>query len=359
MKKQASSKNRFIPMNKAVFWVFSGLATGLLTTAAVAQTTFTVQPDTVHRRVDVRANGQPVTAYRYPDAIKKPVLYPLRTPAGTVVTRGFPLDAQPHERVDHPHHVGLWLNYGHVNGYDFWNNSESADPAGKYGTIRHRKVVETADGERGKLHVTADWITSDGDSVLTEDTRFVFSAWDEDTYLIDRTTTLTATNGDVSLADNKEGLLGIRVARALEHPSDDPAVFTDADGKPTAAATVNNEGVNGRYRSSEGVTGTDVWGTRAHWMQLSGRVDELPSAIIVFDHPDNVGFPTYWHARGYGLLAANPLGQAALSDGKEELNFRLKDGERVTFTYRIALHAGEALGDDTVEAMYQDFEEVE
>ncbi|MGB3850557.1 MAG: PmoA family protein [Tunicatimonas sp.] len=326
----------------------------LLAETTVAQIRFTVTPDTAAQRVEIAADGQPFTAYIFPRTVKKPVLYPLRTPDGTVVTRGFPLDTRPGERVDHPHHVGLWLNYGDVNGYDFWNNSEAVDPAGKYGAIYHREILEATDGERGVLHVTADWITSDGNQVLEEDTRFVFSAQNENTYLIDRFTTLTAV-GDVSLTDNKEGMLGVRVARALEHPSDKPAVFTDASGTPTQVAAMNNAGVNGLYRSSKGVEGEQVWGTRARWVQLSGRIDEQPSSITIIDHPDNVGFPTYWHARGYGLFAANPLGQEALSGGKDELNFALKDGEAVTFRYRVVLHAGESLSDEQQKNLYGDF----
>ncbi len=322
--------------------------------AATAQTRFTVKPDTAAQRVDIVANGQPFTAYIFPNTIKKPVLYPLLTPDGTVVTRGFPLDARPGERVDHPHHAGLWLNYGDVNGYDFWNNSDAVDPNGKYGTIHHRKILETSDGDQATLHVTSDWITSDDDKVLEEDTKFGFSAYDKNTYLIDRTTTLTAV-GDVSLTDNKEGMLGMRVARALEHPSDEPAVFTDASGLPTEVKAMNNEGVNGLYRSSEGLEGDAVWGTRGRWVQLSGRVGKKPASITIMDHPDNVGFPTYWHARGYGLFAANPLGQKALSDGKDELDFKLKDGESVTFRYRVVLHAGKPLSDKQEEGLFDDF----
>ena len=77
------------------------------------------------RRVDVTIDGQPFTAYVWPTSLKKPVLYPIRTAKGTLVTRGFPLDPRPGERVDHPHHVGLWFNYGDVNGIDFWNNSDA------------------------------------------------------------------------------------------------------------------------------------------------------------------------------------------------------------------------------------------
>src|SRR4051812_10655803 len=98
--------------------------------------------DEAARRVDVTIDGQPFTSYIWPTTITKPVLYPLRSAAGTVVTRGFPLEPRPGERVDHPHHVGLWLNHGDVNGFDFWNNSDAipAADAAKYRTIVHRAI---------------------------------------------------------------------------------------------------------------------------------------------------------------------------------------------------------------------------
>ena len=82
-----------------------------------------VVPNEAGRRVDITIDGQPFTSYIWPTTIKKPVLYPLRTAKATLVTRGFPLDPRKGERVDHPHHVGLWFNHGDVNGFDFWGNS--------------------------------------------------------------------------------------------------------------------------------------------------------------------------------------------------------------------------------------------
>src|SRR5687767_11176786 len=58
-------------------------------------------------RVDVQVAGQPFTSYIWPTILKKPVLHPIRTADGRVVTRGFPPGAG--ERADHPHHVGLWF----------------------------------------------------------------------------------------------------------------------------------------------------------------------------------------------------------------------------------------------------------
>src|SRR2546430_15883259 len=80
------------------------------------------------------------------------------------------------------------------------------------------------------------------------------------------------------------------------------------------------------YHSSEGLEGDSVWGTRGRWTMLTGVVQGEPVTLAILDHPQNVGFPTYWHARGYGLFAANPLGEKVFSNGKTELNFTLAAG---------------------------------
>jgi hypothetical protein len=294
------------------------------------------------KRVEVTVAGRPFTAYTWPDRLMKPVLYPIRTARGTLVTRGFPIDPRPGERVDHPHHAGLWFNYGDVNGVDFWNNSEALPPAeqAKMGRIVHGAVVSAQGGPgRGELVVTAGWRMPDGSTALDERTTFRFHAT-ADTRTIERVTELRARDKPVRFADNKEGVLGLRVARALEAPSDKPELFTDAAGKPTAVPVLDNTGVNGLYTSSEGRTGDAVWGTRGRWVALAGRVEHEDVVLLIVDHPANPGYPTYWHARGYGLFAANPLGQAALSNGKERLDFALAAGASATFRHLIAVLPG-------------------
>lgn len=291
--------------------------------------------DDAAKKVDVLVNDHLITSYIYPTNIKKPVLYPLTTPTGTRITRKFPLEPSVGERIDHPHHVGLWFNYGDVNGLDFWNNSDSIKPdkSNGYGTIVHQKILKMQDGQ---LEVLMHWLSPEGKILLKENTTFVFKAVDDE-YFIDRITTLTAVHGDVSFKDNKEGVLGIRVRRELELPADKPDIFTDAKGIPTTVKVLNNEGVNGSYLNSNGVEGLDCWGKRADWMVLSSHIDKEDISLAILDHPRNVGYPTYWHARGYGLFAANPLGQAALSEGKERLNYALKNGESIIFKHRIII----------------------
>ena len=308
------------------------------------------------RRVDVLVDGKLFTSYIWPETLKKPVLYPLHTASGNVITRGYPLEPRAGERVDHPHHVGLWLNYGNVNGLDFWNNSEAIKEQDrhKYGTIRHRRIKRASGGkERGTLEVEMEWVTPDGKVLLSEETRFVFHA-EGDRRAIDRITRLTALDAGVSFDDNKEGMLGIRVARQLEQPADKAEVFTDASGKATAVPRLDNTGVSGRYRSSEGKVGDAVWGTRGRWTVLSGQIAGERVAVAVLDHPKNPGYPTYWHARGYGLFAANPLGQRAFSNGKEELKFALAPKQSVQFRHRVLILSGETTPEQ-IEAQYRRF----
>jgi Family of unknown function (DUF6807) len=308
------------------------------------------------RRVDVFVDGQPFCSYVWPERLKTPVLYPLRTAQGTVVTRGFPLEPRPGERVDHPHHAGFWLNYGNVNGVDFWNSSTFLPPEQqrKMGMIVHRRIVRTANGkDHGELEVELDWIMPDAQPILRETTTFVFRG-DQNARIVDRFTTLTALDKRVVFHDDKEGMLGLRVRRELEQPSNEPLIFTDASGRPTTVKALDNTGVTGLYRSSEGRTGDAVWSTRGRWTMLTGRVNQEDITVAVLDNPKNIGFPTYWHARGYGLFSANPLGQEVFSGGKEKLNFTLEPKQSVTFRYRLLILSGQHTAEQ-IEAQYQRF----
>ncbi|MGA0212720.1 MAG: DUF6807 family protein, partial [Flavobacteriaceae bacterium] len=102
-----------------------------------------IVPDDGNQKVDVLVEGSLFTSYLYTDAYYKPVLYPLITASGKSLTRGFPVSPKAGERVDHPHHVGHWLNYGDVNGLDFWNHSDAIpmDKKAGYGTVFHSEYI--------------------------------------------------------------------------------------------------------------------------------------------------------------------------------------------------------------------------
>lgn len=330
-------------------------------TDQVAETRFKVVELPDEKKVEVWIDGDLFTSYIYPDHIAKPVLYPLITASGKVLTRSYPMDTIPGERVDHPHHVGHWMNYGDVNGLDFWNNSEArpAEDKHMYGTIFHKEVrnIQGRD-DMGMLEVVNEWKTPDGIVLLEEQTRFIFSV-QGNSRIIDRITTLHALNQEVSFKDNKEGMFAVRVARAMELPSDKPAVYLDAHGVPTETKVLDNTGVNGNYLSSEGIEGGEVWGTRARWMKLHSTIDGEKVAMVIFDHPDNVGYPTYWHARGYGLFAANPLGQSVFSKGEQVLDFKLAPNESVSFKFRLLVHSGKELRTESIHTLADQFAELQ
>jgi Methane oxygenase PmoA len=318
------------------------LTTLLFVSIVAAKTNDRIQvtPNESARRVDIIIDGKPFTSYLWPEAQAKPVLFPLRSATGTIVTRGLPLDPRPGERIDHPHHAGLWFNYGNVNGFDFWNNSTAIkrEDAPKMGNIVHRRIVEAKSGyDLGELITESDWITGKNQLILKEHTKFIFRG-DKNSRTVDRITTLQAQSEKVVFRDDKEGLLGMRVTRALEAPSDKAEVFTDETGHATQVARMDNTGVNGSYLTSEGKKGDAAWGTRGNWCILTGNVGSDPITIAILDHPKNPGHPTYWHARGYGLFAANPLAPKIFTDGKSDaMNFTLEPNQSATFRYRILI----------------------
>jgi len=329
---------------------------------SIAQKGIVVADNKIEQKVDIFVDGNLFTSYLYKADMEKPVLFPVKAASGTTITRGFPLQPREGERVDHPHQVGVWFNYGDVNGFDFWNNSYNipAEDKIKYGKIVHRTVERAMTREDiGLVEVTMDWMVQHDAllpavALLAEKSTFEFIG-DQHTRTIDRTITLTANTEDVVFTDNKEGLFAIRVDRAFEYPSEEPLVYIDAQGNPSGVQVINNEGVNGHYRNSAGIEGTDVWAKRADWVSLSATKNGEDISIVIFDHPSNPGYPAYWHARGYGLFSVNNLGQKVFSEGNEELNFTLKKGESATFRYRLYITSGYNATDDELNKQFSEF----
>ncbi len=314
-------------------------------------------PDDAQKKVDILYDGKLFTSYIYPSDLEKPVLYPIYTAKGTVITRGFPRDPRPNERVDHPHHVGSWLNFGDVNGLDFWNNSYAvpADKKPGYGSIRHRNVVNTENGpDKGVLTIAADWIDYTGKILLKEETKFVFSG-KGDWRTIERTTKLTAQQDTVTFTDNKEGFIAIRMDRAFEEPSDKPEIFLDTNGNPTEVKAMNNEGVNGVYRNSEGLEKGAVWGKPTKWVVLSAEKAGEKISVAILDHKNNPGYPAHSHARGYGLFSTNNLGSHVFDNNAPVLVLKLKPGESTTFNHMIIVKTGGFASDEELNQKFAQF----
>ncbi len=307
---------------------------------AKAQDNILVKKDPIHQKVSISIGNKLFTEFIYADSIEKPFLYPIYASNGESITRGFPWNPQPNDPTDHPHHIGLWFNYESVNGLDFWNNSYNipVEKKKQYGWIRTEKIAQIESGQKGKLVYLANWTDQQKNILLQEKTTFIFSS-SKGNRIIDRITELMAIQ-DVTMPDVKDGMLGLRVAHELELPVKQTKEYKDDKGIVTKVTATKDEMVTGNYLTSEGKQGEAAWGTRGNWCMLYGKKGKDSISIVIIDHPENPGYPTYWHARNYGLFAANPLGQKVFSEGKQTLNFKLAKGQSTAFRYRVVIAAG-------------------
>lgn len=264
-----------------------------------------------------------------------PYLYPLTSPSGANICRHWPMESDaPTEEKDHPHHRGLWLSHGNVNSYDFWAGTGKKEASIKVKSLHGQKV------ENGVASFNADlyWAV-DGKTILLEDRRHLISRPDAKTLRIDISSRLIANNMDVVLGDTKEGSFAIRTDRSLR-----------VVGKE-AKATLTN---------SNGETNAKAWGKRANWVAYSGP-DELskPTVVAIIDHPTSFRHPTHWHARDYGLLAANPFGIHDFEKGKDKTagNHTLRAGESITLKYTAIIHQG-TLESAGLGAIYDSLEKI-
>jgi len=246
----------------------------------------------------------------------KPILYPIIGPTGDPMTRNYPMKQEklPHERQDHPHHRSFWFTHGKVGGVDFWSENKG------HGTIVHRKFAKAEAGAGSALLVTHnDWMSPDGKKVCADERRLAFGA-DEDRRWIDFEITLKASEGDLTIGDDKEGTFGVRVAGTMK-----------VDSK-----------LGGEIVNSEGHKNKEAWGKRAAWVDYHGPVNGKTVGVAILNHPSSFRFPTYWHVRTYGLFCANPFGLSFFDRSKDKNGAHtIPAGDSITLRYRVLFHKGD------------------
>jgi Methane oxygenase PmoA len=270
-------------------------------------------------KVSIEIDGKPFTdLYAGPQA-SKPYLHPLRSVSGKAVTRGFPMvpDA-PGEPHDHPHHKGLWFAHGDVNGYNFWAGDPEVplDPKFKgRGTIVLERLGKLSSGKSsGALSATFLWKASTGETLLVETRTMTFYS-DPQVRRFDFDATLSPQE-EVRFGDTKEGMFAIRAAAGL-------------------TKIVNSQNKTGEK---------NTWGKRADWADLSGTIDGERLGIAVLEYPANPRYPTYWHVREYGLLAANIFGVHDFENNPSaDGSLTIRPGQPLRFRYRVIIHSGEPM----------------
>jgi len=294
------------------------LSFGALTTSAFAGVTFDEKPD----RVTVSIDGEVFTEYRHGDA---PHVYywPVLGPGGVKMTRSYPMETVEGEAMDHRHHRSLWFSHGAVNGLDFWGESATSNRVGR---IEHVKVLAAEGGkESGVLKTEQKWVAPDGTVPVRSVQTLRVHSTPATERMFDFEITLTAADKDAVFGDTKEGSAGIRIAESMRLK------------QPKAPG-------QGHIVNSEGLEDGKVWGQRAKWVMMSGPIGGKTYAITFMDHPSNMRHPTRWHARDYGLFAANPFCEAEMDKSKPKGSgeYTLKAGESLTLKYRIVITEGDA-----------------
>ena len=101
--------------------------------------------------------------------------------------------------------------------------------------------------------------------------------------------------------------------------------------------------------------------TKAQARELAQVVEQIAEiegkevGIAIFDHPSNPRHPTWWHARDYGLVAANPFGVNHFEgkpDGSGDMV--VPAGKTLSFRYRFLFHEGDFEKAD-IQSRYQEF----
>lgn len=265
------------------------------------------------------------TEFRYAHD-PRPILFPVMAPGNVPVTRSYPMLEVQGEAPDHPHHRSLWFAHGDVNGVDFWH--EGAERPGRIVHDGRRADVVIRDGIV-RINMGFDWRDPEGVTLLTERRRMRFGASERERW-IDFDIALTAGDEEVTFGDTKEGTFAMRM-----HPE----------------LRLTGDLAKGSAVNSTGVTGKDVWGKRAAWVHYQGPVSDQPVGVALFEHPSNFRHPTWWHAREYGLVAANPFGVHDFERKPAGTGDHvLAAGATLTLRYRVWIHAGMRTPEEVAEA---------
>jgi hypothetical protein len=277
--------------------------------------------------IDVRIDGKPFTTYYFGPQEAKPYLQPLRTARGTIVTRAYPVGneiprAHWHDPNIEPHQRPMYFAHGDIDGFTFWAEEAFARFYGheteKYGRTVFERLDEAKSGPHsGEVRARFN-LVAPGGRVLAEETQsYVFRGGPE-ARVIDCQFVIHANHGPVRMGDTKEGTFAIRVARQLNSP---PGHMVNSNG---------------------GVGEPEIWGKRADWVDYYGDVDGEESGIAIFDSPRSFRHPTYWHARAYGLFAANPFGLREFTHNQNDDGaYTIPAGKSLLFRYRVLIHHGD------------------
>lgn len=252
-------------------------------------------------RTEVRLGGRHLLTYVPGDAeVRRPYFKDLHAPGGTPVTRTHP-PVKGRDALDHATmHPGLWLAFGDLGGVDFWRN-------------KGKVVSDKIEAPPGVLARRHRYLDPAGASVATEELTVAFMPHPAGV-LLRWSSTFRPTTKELVFGDQEEMGLGVRLAAPLTVARG--GGILDADGR----------------RDGKG-----IWGKTSAWCEYFGKVDGRRVGVVVMPHPKNFR-PSWWHARDYGLLVANPFGRRAFTRGTAS-RVVVRPGESLRLAFGILVYA--------------------
>lgn len=254
----------------------------------------------------ISVNDKPFARYVFKDpAIPRPYFCDVYAPDGTRVTRNHP-PIEGVDRTDHAtYHPGIWLAFGDISGADFWRNKASV--------VQEAFVVRKGEGNTPDVLQLTNRYES-ANAVICSETCSIRFIPDTDGCLILWESTFENPDADFTFGDQEEMGLGVRVAS--------PIAVINGGGMRNAEGLENEEG---------------VWGKPSAWCDYSAVIDGRRTGIVLMTHPGNFR-PSWFHARDYGLLVANPFGQNAFTEG-EKSAVTVKAGDKFVLRFGIQVYS--------------------
>ena len=271
--------------------------------------------------IEVFVAGKFFARYNF-GILSQPIIWPVEAPGGIKMLRDWPIkkDAQG-EAKDHPHHRAIFIGHQSVNGVNYWHNQYENS-----GRIEQLSIIDLESGGEEALIKTHNAWKDKAGIIIANDIRTLRFGGDEVARYIELELEIIASKQkDLVFEEFKDGFVGMRT-----HP--------DLRLTPNSKRGVKE--VFGEALNSEGVRGKSIWGKRANWVHYFGEVDGKRAGVAFFSHPDNSrseDAKSWWHARDYGLISANPF--APLKFGGDGERVVLK-GTALRLRYRLVFHSG-------------------
>jgi len=294
-------------------------ATGL----AAAEKSDGVSFKTGKDRVEILVRGRPFAVYVFSDKeIKRPYFTAVKAPGGQQVTRHHPprggIDSTDHGTM----HPGIHLAFGDLGGSDFWRNRgrvvhdgfvQSPRSGAMQGSFTVRNMYQAGSRLICQEICRHRVVIRPHGIVLTYESRF------------------SSESADFFFGDQEEMGLGVRVDRELRV-------------KGGRGAIINSEG-----RRNE----KDVWGRPALWCGYSGVKDGHHIGLVLMPGPGNFR-KSWFHARDYGFLVANPFGRKAFTRGKPS-RVSVAKGQVFRLNFGVLVHGTPTDQPVDLKAAYADY----